>query len=356
MTPVGVPYTDHLVTLVAEAQAAADRLAAAGPDRRAGVATQSRRRYARLSARLDASPLTDETADAVDAGELEATAGAATAGDAASGWARALKLDGMPTQRVAAIEYANLQGCFDAERGIVPRIFSDPGGALAELHGLICEGLIEPALVGALRKTPRAVHDGAQGMMIYASPEPEALQGLFAALTGWLGSASASKPDLVVAGIVHERILEWQPFEAANGRVARAAARVVLRARGLDPDGLAVTEQLLSADPAGYHTEVAATKRRRGELGRWLERYAEAVVDGLERAVDEVDARPPPDPPERAVAHIRALGAGQLVTLPEYAAAVGVNREVARRELGLLRRASYLAREPGRRGLRYRVS
>ena len=354
--PVGLSYSDYLVTLIAEAQAASARIATADPPQRTAAVATSRKTSARLSARLDASPLDDETADAVDAGALrvERRAGGNRA-PSELGWARALKLDGMPTRDVAAAEYANLLAAFDAEHQVARRLFSEPGAALAELHGLVCESLVEPSLLGALRSTPRAVHDGAQGMMIYAAPEPDTLPSLFASLTGWLGASSAARPDLVLAGVVHERILEWQPFEAGNGRVARAAARVVLRARELDPDGIGVAERLWAADPSAYHAEVAATKRRRGDLSRWLERHAEAVVDGLERAAAELCPASTPAVPDRGVAYCRGRSTGTRFTMPEYAAAVGVGREIARADLTALRRAGRIVRQPGSRGLRFRV-
>lgn len=349
-------YTHHLVALVGRSEAAAARLAGAEPERRAAVAAGARRESAKLSARLDASPLEDTTADLVDErqGKGLPPVEVAEADHAAGGWATALRLEGMPSQDIAAVEYANLLACFDVERELAERLYDDPLAVLSTLQETICKGLVGAGVAGRLRRTEQAVHDGAQGQVLYTPPPPERVGGLLDALAAWLGQRSVRYPALVVAGAVHERILEWQPFEAANGRTARAAGRLVLRASGLDPHGLAVTERWLAADPLGYHREVAATIRRRGDLGPWLERFGEATCAALDAAAEALQPSPTLHPPARAARYAEGLVAGQSVTLADYARVLGVPMPVARAELEALARTGQVRLEPGSRGLRYR--
>jgi hypothetical protein len=365
-------YGDHLVAVLLAAEAAATRLADADPDRRARVVARARRESARLSARLDGSPLEPATADAIDRGRIPAAEealtgvgdGSGVAGPASGGWARVLKLDGMTSQEVAAVEYANLLACFDVEPVLARTVFERPLQALAVLHGTLVRGLVAPEVVARPRRTAQAVHDGAQGRVLYNAPDPDAVPSLLARLEAWLrggdvGSpagarGSAGLPAIVVAGVVHERLLEWQPFEAANGRLARAAARLVLRARGVDPHGAAVPERLLAADPLGYYGEVAATLHRRGDLSLWLERYAEAVAVGLAEAAAAVAAHPPPPPAPRALEVCAGLPVGGTLTLAEYRQLTGVGAETAALDLRSLTGAGLLRLEPRTRGLRYR--
>ncbi|MGH8933960.1 MAG: Fic family protein [Egibacteraceae bacterium] len=353
---VRLVYTDYLVDLIARAEAASVRLAGARPDALATALTQARRESALLSARLDGSPLSDRTAEAVDARMLPGPLGLslAPAESDRGSWARTLRLEGLPTQDVAAVEYANLLACFDAEDAVAADFFDHPREALRALHGLLCSRLVAPDAIARPRGTAQAVHDGAEGRMIYRAPAPEAVPALLDDLVGWLGRQTALMPTLVVAGVVHERLLEWQPFEAANGRLARAVSRVVLRARGLDPHGLSVPERRFSADPIGYYGEVAATARR-GDMGLWLERYSEAVLDGLESAAAIVDPRPSPRAPARAIATVQDLAAGTTVTTPEYAERAGTSLDTARTDLRALARAGLIDADPCTRGLRYRV-
>ncbi|MBW3602271.1 MAG: Fic family protein [Actinobacteria bacterium] len=352
---VRVGYSDHLVTLIAQGEAAATRLAAADPDSRAEVTRAARRESARLSARLDASPLRDDTAAAVDAREHDGAAAVLTpAPGVVGGWAAALRLEGVPTQELAAVEYANLLACFDAEPALAGSFFERPLDALSELHAVVCRGLVDAGAVGRPRRTERAVHEGAQGRIIYRAADPADLSDLLAGLAAWLGRGSAAMPSLAVAGVVQERLLQWQPYEAANGRVARAASRLVLRARGLDPDGAAVCERLLAADPVGYHGEVAATIRRRGDVGGWLERYCEAAAAALTEAADEAAGGRPPAPPARGAAVCAGVAPGESLTVTEYARRAGVTLETAREDLRMLARAGAVSPVPRSRGLRYR--
>lgn len=128
----------------------------------------------------------------------------------------------------------------------------------------------------------------------------------------------------------------------------------MLRARGLDPDGVAVPEAAFIADRVAYYGEVAATIRRRDDLTAWLERCAEATVEALEAAADALGPRPEPDAPASAVRTVSALAPGDTITVADLAAAAEVSRADAQRHLRALVRAGLLARDPGTRGLRYR--
>ena len=356
---VRITHTNYLVTLVEAASRTAGRLLDADPDRVAAVGAEARRDAARISARLDGSPLDPATADRVDAGEWKRPTGVIAA-ERAGGWAGALRIDQMDTQEVAAVEYANLLDAYDAEPELAPHLFDDPLGTLAQLHGLICQGLVEPDVVGRARTTEQAIHDGAQGRVIFNTPDPPAIPGLLDELQAWLrgtkteGSAAFSTP--VAAAVVHEALLQWQPFEAANGRVARGAARLVLRARGFDPAGVAVLEQQWVSDPGGYYGEVAATIRRRGDLTPWVERHTEALVDALERAAVALGQPSTPPPSPRALKGLDDVAAGGTITVAEYATRWGISREAAAVDLRALAAAGHLRRDPRTLGRRFRRS
>lgn len=357
-----IDWTEHLIDLVGQSEAAAVRLALAPVERRAAAIAAARGESARLSARLDASPLTPETAAEVLAREaaglptvdgLPERPGSGSGSEATGGWARVLRLDGMQTQQVAAVEYANLLACFDVEAQVAETFLERPLEGLARLHAELCGGLVAPEVLGRPRRTVQAVHDGAQGSVLYRAARPSDVAGLLHELAQQITRRAAGLPTLALAGAVHERLLDLQPFEAGNGRLARSASRVVLRARGLDPDGLAVTERGLAADPTGYHAEVAAT-RRRGDLSLWLERYGEALVSALEGAAEALAPQPRPALPQRARAVADPLAPGEALTVRQYAERAGISVATARGDLRLLARAGIVELEPRSRGLRYR--
>jgi hypothetical protein len=132
--------------------------------------------------------------------------------------------------------------------------------------------------------------------------------------------------------------------------VARAAGRLLLRHGGLDPAGITPVESVLARDPIGYWREVAATRRRR-DLTVWLERWAEAVTDGLREAARRCDV-PAPDPPGRALAFLRQRDDDRF-TIAEYRDGVGIDLDAARSDLASLLDAGRIRRVPGSRGLRF---
>jgi len=367
---VRIAWTDHLVALVGRTEAAAARLAAAPAAARAALAADARRAAARLSVRMDASPLEEATADAVDArlaaglppvaaapaqvpatGPAAAGAVGAVGADPSGGWGRALRLEGMATQDVAAVEYADLLTALAHEDEAAALLEDRPLEALALLHRHVVHGLVAEDVAARPRRTDQAVHDGAEGRVLYRAADPAAVPALLDGLARWLTGRAGLLPGAVVAGVVHERVLEWQPYEAGNGRVARAASRAVLRARGLDPDGVAVPERVWATDLAGYHREVAATTRR-GDLSGWLERALEGTAAALEEAADAAAGQAPPAPPPHAAAALAGLA--PTFTLREYADLAGTTLAAAAADLAALARAGLATPEPGSSGLRHR--
>jgi hypothetical protein len=102
-----------------------------------------------------------------------------------------------------------------------------------------------------------------------------------ATLVSVLGATSV--PAVVVAGVVHGELLALRPFEAANGVVARAAARVVLVERGLDPRAVSVPDVGCARDGAAYAATAEAFAR--GDVAPWLGLWCDAVAHGAVEGV-----------------------------------------------------------------------
>ena len=338
------PYLAGLLAAADDAVTVLDRLDPADP------AVAERRREALLATlRLDGSPITawpDDATMAVAIPDAPADPSAAD-GQGRGGWFDAMRAFDEPADDLLLAREAAGVAAADADDDLADALATTPGDALGELHRRLTRGLVAPERAARLRTSEQAVHDGSVGRMLYATVEPDALPAAFEALTRWLAGPAADLPPLLAAGSLHLHLLHLHPFDAANGRLARASARLWLRGHGLDPAGLAVPEIVLADDPLGYHEEVASTLRRR-DLTIWLERWAEAVVDGLRGSARELGRAPAGDVGDTVAglqAHFTVAEARQQLGLPDL--------DATRRALDVALAAGAIRRVPGTRGLRF---
>lgn len=328
--------TPHLVALVAETERLAASIDAADPDDPTRWRQELLQDATVATLQLDGSPI-------------------AAPRDQRGTWIDAIKLssdpDEVPDEAIVAREFANTLGALAAD-DLAEALVDAPTDTLAELHRRLTTGLLDDEHAGALRRTEQTVQDSSVGRIIYFCAPPAEIAGRLHVLAGWLATAAAREHGLVVSGVVHHELLHIHPFEAANGRLARAAARFLLRTRGLDPLGGAAAERWLLGDSLGYQEEVARTARRR-DLTIWLERWGEAVTGGLRATADRLGVLDV-QVPGRAAGFVAARGAGPF-TIADYRAEAAAGPEDARADLAALLDAGAVARVPGSRGLRFTV-
>lgn len=338
--------TPHLVDLVADTERLAASLAAAYLDdeRRDRLRDEA----ALASLRLDGSTARDvPDLDAVDHDV------AVDAGPSGGTWADAIRLrpdelEDASDDAITALELLGVRAAL-ASDDLAEQLLTAPLDALPELHRRLTRRLLDPEVAGQPRRTEQAVQDTSVGRILYFPSEPDDVPTEVNLLGGWLDSAGTREHGLVVSGVLHLELLRIHPFEAANGRLARAAARLVLRTRGLDPHAVAPIEAELERDAIGYYEEVARTVRRR-DLTIWLERWGEAVADALRHVARDIGLLSPAVP-ERAQRFLDGRSGG--FTIADYRAEAGAGPEDTRTDLATLLDAGLVARVPGSRGLRF---
>jgi hypothetical protein len=137
-----------------------------------------------------------------------------------------------------------------------------PLQALARLHSVAAAEAVAPDELG--RPT--------------ADPAVAARLAALARLVTVPTDASA----VIVAAVVHGEVCSLAPFAWGNGLVARAAQRVVLIDRGLDPAAVSIPEQgILDAGEDTYRTALAAYASGEPDgTASWLCFVAESVARG----------------------------------------------------------------------------
>ena len=168
-----------------------------------------------------------------------------------------------------------------------------PAQALARLHVIAAADLVDDPDVLGRPRPDGVVPDDPLGLGS-APPALEAsarLEGLSRVLL------STTVPAVVVAGVVHGELLALRAFGTADGLVARAAARLVLVDRGLDPKAVSAPE-VGHVELEHEYAEAARAYVSGGPdgLAFWLAHCARAVgLGALEgRAVCEALVRETP--------------------------------------------------------------
>ena len=186
-----------------------------------------------------------------------------------------------PVQRVAR---GAVQATAESEH-VRTLVSTAPLQALARLHVAAGAGVVADEQLGRPRV---GAEQSAEFVDLGAAPPVDEvaarLDGLAAVLT-----ADPAVPALVVVAVVHAEVVTVRPFVRANGVVARALARAVVQARGLDPTGVAVVEAGHAAQggPAYLGALAAYATGTREGVALWLEHCADALVAAA-RAGEEV--------------------------------------------------------------------
>ncbi|MCU1656339.1 MAG: hypothetical protein JWO57_995 [Pseudonocardiales bacterium] len=192
----------------------------------------------------------------------------------ASAWLSGAEVSLDDVRSGAAASDPLVQGALRAQSalgGLADTWTRAPRQALARLHALAAADLVtDTELLG--RPSP------AVGVA--------ARMGTLAAVL-----AATSAPAVVVAGIVHGEILALDAFAPASGLVARAAVRLTLIERGLDPKSLVVVEAGHRELRADYDAALASYRDGTPEgVTAWLRHCADAIVAGAREATAVCEA------------------------------------------------------------------
>jgi hypothetical protein len=177
----------------------------------------------------------------------------------------------------AAITDPLVQGALRAQAAI-PALTDTwtraPRQALARLHTVAAADLVaDRELLGRPAGAPGGAAAGGAGAG--AGGVAARLDTLAAVLT------VTSAPAVVVAAIVHGELLALDAFVPVSGVVARAAVRLTLIERGLDPKSVVVVEAGHRELRPEYDAALAAYRSGTPDgVARWIVHCSDAVVAG----------------------------------------------------------------------------
>jgi hypothetical protein len=270
--------TDHLAPLlelpgvpesVAEARTAIDQLLSHRVLRRrsAEVTAESALRGARASAELEGAGI-----------ELERLRGQLLAGGTIT----------LPSKDERGGKVVEGAVRLHADLGSVLGAWKhSPRQALARLHVLTAADLVPAEELGRPRPAGAPYDDP---LALGPAPDPLEVSARLDGLSHVLLSPTTA-PAVVVAAVVHGELLALRAFGSLDGLVARAAARLVMVERGLDPKAVSAPE----VGHAELHHDYADAARDYVSGGpdgvaRWLRHCTAAVALGAREGLAVCEA------------------------------------------------------------------
>lgn len=152
-----------------------------------------------------------------------------------------------------------------------------PLQALARLHVLAAADLVEQDELGRPRTNDDDVSDRLELLAKVVADASGPSQGVI--------------PGPVLAAVVHGELVSLKPFGAADGLVARAAARLTVIASGLDPKGLVVPEVAYFRRQEEYAEAARGFASGSADgVGGWLTYCCRALEAGAREATSIADS------------------------------------------------------------------
>jgi Fic family protein len=163
-----------------------------------------------------------------------------------------------------------------------------PRQALARLHVIAASELVDDTDALGRPRPAGAPYD--DPLQLGPAPDPLEVAARLDGLARVLVSGT-SVPAVVVAAVVHGELVALRAFGTADGLVARAAARLVLIDRGLDPKAVSAPEVGHAEMHAEYPQALRAYISGGPEgVARWIVHCASAVSLGAREGLAVCEA------------------------------------------------------------------
>lgn len=157
------------------------------------------------------------------------------------------------------------------------------------IHELTTRRLLDDELVGAYRRTQVVVKNSQTGEITFRPPPAVEVPFLMQAFLGWLNKTTSDDVHTALkAGMTHYEIVRVHPFLDGNGRVARAAATLVLFKEGYDIKRFFALEEHYDREPMAYYEALKSVGKANGNLNTWLEYFVEGLAIELTRIKEKV--------------------------------------------------------------------
>jgi hypothetical protein len=154
-----------------------------------------------------------------------------------------------------------------------------PLQALARLHAVAAHEHLPAEKLGRPRVDNETADDP---LSLGVAPQATAASQRLTLLAD-VASVSAEVPALLVAGIIHAELVSARPFAWGSGLLGRAAVRLVIASRGVDPSLFSIPESgMMNVGRPAYVRALRSYEE--AEVDKYLIWFAQAVWSGAQSA------------------------------------------------------------------------
>ena len=157
---------------------------------------------------------------------------------------------------------------------------------ILELHRIITDRLLDKSRNGKIRKNPVYI-ENQNHEVLYTAVEAKKVESELKNLVAWVKDNQFLIHPVIMAGIIHFRIVAIHPFADGNGRTARAATTLFLALNQYDCDGLLVLDSYYASDRQAYYAILQMVNGKnyhasmKADLTPWLEYFTDGFLASL---------------------------------------------------------------------------
>lgn len=160
---------------------------------------------------------------------------------------------------------------------------------IKRLHKLTVEKILPTEDCGSYRQKGVVVKNSHTGEITFSPPPAIEVPYQMQEFVAWLGSRSCLDLHPVLrSGITHYELVRIHPFLDGNGRVARAAALLVLFLDDYDVKRFFSLEEYYDRDAGRYYQGLQSVPRNNDDLTYWLDYFSEGLAIELAKVKEKV--------------------------------------------------------------------
>ena len=159
-------------------------------------------------------------------------------------------------------------------------------GDILELHRIITDRLLNKTRNGKIRKNPVYI-ENQDHEILYTAMDADKVEGALEELVNWVRASQFSIHPVIIAAIIHFRIVAIHPFSDGNGRTARALTSLFLALNQYDCNGSLVLDSYYASDRKAYYAILQLLNGKnyvfsiKSDLTPWLEYFTDGFLTSL---------------------------------------------------------------------------